>query len=182
MKPLASWAAHLRTVGALSVMGGAVCGAATTSRSVAAMLAFLLAAVIYGGLMYVLSVRPQLVKAVATARELPHATREAGWVTNRRLVLHGLVAAFAFAGLVFLLGDLSLVGGIIFGGGVSFVLAARWVRHWERERGLELLVEPGWFGRRKIRRPGGWGSWGEPSAGAASHKSDFYIAPPGRSS
>jgi hypothetical protein len=113
MKPLASWAALLRDVGALSVLGGAGClaGVATTSRSAAAVLAFLLAAAIYGGLMYVLSVRPQLLKAVASARELPHATREARWVTIRRLALPKLVAALAFVGLVFLIGDLSLVGG-----------------------------------------------------------------------
>lgn len=146
MKPLVSPIAEFRLLGVVLLIGGFALTvvAIDVQGVVAALVAVVVGASIFGGFMYVSAYRPLVRRAVEAPASAPTDGRESGRVTTRRiLVLTGpvLVAVLLVAVVTGMPGS---VAGIVVGSGAAAWLTSRWLRRWEGQTGQRLLREPRW--------------------------------------
>jgi TRAP-type mannitol/chloroaromatic compound transport system permease large subunit len=170
MRPLRSPILEYRIEGTLQLLGGIAIGvvAASTHRPVPVTLGWLVGAVIFGGVMYVLVYRRYIADAVRDARAAPaDAAYESGGMTGRRVATRALATLLPLLVLAVLLRNPTVVAAILSGNGAMFLVLSRWMEHWQRQQGVQVLREPRYRWRRENKRRGR----------GVMDAQDFYLAP-----
>jgi hypothetical protein len=156
MRPLRSPTREFRIRGAVELLVGLAVGiiAATEHRPLRVLFSFLVGALMFGGLMYVLTYRRYLREAVRDPSEAPSdAAFEVAASTWRRVGASelGLVPLLAFA---LVLSNPGIFGGIAAGNGAALITLSHWVERWQDTHGVELLREPRYRWRRGDKHRG----------------------------
>jgi hypothetical protein len=169
MRPLRSPILEYRIEGALQLLGGVAIGvvAASTRRPVPVALGLLVGAVFFGGVMYVLVYRRYIGDAVRDARTVPaDAAYESGAVTGRRVAMRALATLLPLLAFAVLLRNPTVLAAIASGNGAVFLVLSRWMEHWQRQQGVQVLREPRYRWRRENKRRGR----------GVMDAQDFYVA------
>jgi hypothetical protein len=157
MRPLRSPILEYRIDGALQLLVGIAIGvvAASTRRPVPVTLGWLVGAVFFGGVMYVLITRRYIRDAVRDARAVPaDAAYESVSVTRRRVAKRALATSAPVLVFALLLRNPTVLAAIASGNGAMLLVLSRWIEHWQRQHGVQVLREPRYRWRRENKRRG----------------------------